>query len=149
MGAESSGEKAIAVGNLEYVFLGGSVGGEGARDALFPHGEILAGVKHHDGFAGRAGGGVDAHNLTHRNCGQTKGVGVAQVGLIGEGQLRDVINTLNVIRRKVHLLEFLSVKWGVVIHVTHNLFQSSALNLAQLLTTHAFNALVPIHNKNR
>ena len=145
VGTQTAGEQPIAVRDLEDVFLRGSVGGEGAGDALRPHCKVLACVKHYNRLAGGAGRGVDAHNLAHRDGGKAEGVVVAKARLVCKWQFGDVLDAVDVIGREVHLLEPLAVERGVVVTVIHNFFQSSTLDFAQLVAVHTLNTFVPIH----
>ena len=54
MGSETSSEESVAISHLEDIILTGTVGGEGTGDSLRPHGEVLTGIEHHNGFACRS-----------------------------------------------------------------------------------------------
>ena len=60
-------------------------------------------------------------------------------------QFGDVLDAVDVIGCEVHLLEPLAVEGSVVITVIYDFLQSSALDFAQLVAVHTFNAFVPIH----
>ena len=51
MSTETSGEKTVTVSNLENVILACTIGGESTGDGLRPHGKVLTGIKHNNGFA--------------------------------------------------------------------------------------------------
>ena len=88
---------------------------------------------------------MDSDNLTHRHCGESEGVVVPEVEFVGEGQLGDVVNTLDVAWFESHLLELLPVEGGVVIDILSHLHQTTALDLTKLFAIHALNAFVPNH----
>ena len=84
-----------------------SAGGEGARHDLGPDRDVLAGVGDDDGFAGGAGGGVQAHDVAHGAGEESVGVGVAQIGFDGEGQPGDVGECLDRVGGQVARLQAL------------------------------------------
>ena len=88
---------------------------------------------------------MDTHNLTHGHGSQSERIVVAQVELVGEGQLGDVINALDVTRLQAHLLKLLPIERCVVIHILRHLDQTATLNFAKLFAIHAFNAGIPNH----
>ncbi len=90
VGAQTAGEESVAEGVLQDVAAMQTAGGEGARHDLGPDLDILAGVGDHDRLAGGAGGGVQPHDIAHGAGEEPEGVGVAQIGLDGEGQALDV-----------------------------------------------------------
>ena len=131
MRAESAGEKAIAIGVLDDVALVQAAGGEAAHHHRRPHGHVVFGVGHDDGLAGGAARGVDAHDVLERAGEQPEGVGVAQVGLGGEGQLGQVGERLDVRGREGVTLQALAEQFDPFVGVSHDGLQPVELQFAQ------------------
>jgi len=83
--AEAAGEQAVAVGVLHHVAPVHAAGGEGARHDARPDVDVRLGVGDHDRLARGTAGGVQAHDLAHVAGEEAEGIGVAQIGLDGEG----------------------------------------------------------------
>ena len=62
---------------------------------VLPDVDVLGGVGHHDGLAGRAAGCVQPNDFRHLAGEQTERVSVPQVGLLHERQLLDVLQRLD------------------------------------------------------
>ena len=88
--AEAAGEESIAVGNLEHVLVGESVHREAARGGVGPDFDVALAVGNADRLARRSRGAVEAHDFGHRRGGEPGGVFIAQIGLLHEGELREV-----------------------------------------------------------
>ncbi len=91
VGAETAGEEAVAVAVLDHVAPVDAAGDEGPDHDLLPDLDVLPGVGDDDGLPGRARGGVEADDLLHGAGEEAERVGVSQVGLHREGQLRQVL----------------------------------------------------------
>jgi hypothetical protein len=131
VGAEAAGEQAIAVGVLDDVARVQAAGGEAAHHDLGPHRHVVLGVGHDDGLAGGAAGGVHAHDVPQRGGEEPEGVGVAQVGLGGEGQLGQVGERLDVCRRQFACLQALAEKLDALVGMADDALQPVELQLAQ------------------
>ena len=97
-----------------------AAGGEGADHDAGPDLQILLGVGDDDGLAGGAAGGVQADHLLHRAGEQAERIGVAQVGLDGERQVRDVVERAQVGRGEAALLHALAEQLHVVVGRAHD-----------------------------
>ena len=64
--AHTTGEQAIAVGNLADIFSGTACSGDGAGTAVFPQVNVLLGVERYHATAGSTGGGVDTRTVFQR-----------------------------------------------------------------------------------
>ena len=86
MRAQPAGEQAVAVGIVDDVARPRAAGVERARHQVGPGVDVARRVAHHRRPAGRAARGVHAHALLARDGQHAEGIGVAQVGLGGEGK---------------------------------------------------------------
>ena len=131
VGAEPAGEESVAEGVLEYVAAVQSAGGEGARHDLAPHRDVFAGVGDDDRLAGGAGGGVQAHDVAHGTGEESVGVGVAQIGLDGEGQPGDVGEPSDGLRGQVARLQALAEQRHVGVGARDHRAQAAQLDFFQ------------------
>ena len=88
--AEPAGEEPVAVGVLQQVAGLDAAGRQGAGDEVAPGVDVGARVADGGGVAGRAGGGVHAHDLVAGPREHAERVVVAQVDLGGERQVGEV-----------------------------------------------------------
>ena len=93
---KTAGEQAVAVEVLHDVGAAEAASEEPALHDLGPHVHVFFGVAHDDGLAGGAGTCVQAHDFAHVDGEQTVRVGVTQILLHGEGELRNVFESLDV-----------------------------------------------------
>ena len=105
MDAQPPREQSVPVGVVDHVIGGGPAHGEGPGHHVGPQVYVRAGVRHHRRFAGGAAGCVDPHDVSQGDGQQAEGVVIAEVGLGGEGQLRQVVEGANVVGRHLPLLE--------------------------------------------
>ena len=131
--AESAGEQAVAVGHVHLVARARARGAHRARHDVRPGVDVLRGVADHRGLAGGARGGVDAHDLVHRHREHAEGIGLAQVGLGGERELRQVGERAAVAGFNAGGVEFLPEARHVVVRVRERPAQALELQAAQLL----------------
>ena len=89
--AMAAGEQAVGVGVVDEHARPDARHRHAPRHQLGPRVEVGACVAHDRRLAVGAAGGVHAHELLARNREQPEGVVVAQVGLGGEGQAREVV----------------------------------------------------------
>ena len=87
---QAAGEQTVAVSVLHDVAVRDAAGRQAAHHRVGPHVHVFLGVRHHDGLARGAAGGVQPHHLRHGAGKQTEWVRVAQIRLHGERQFDDV-----------------------------------------------------------
>ena len=120
MRPQPAGEQAVAVGVLDDVPLMQPAGGEAAQHDVGPDLDVLLRVGDDDGFAGRAAGGVQAHDLLHRAGEQAERIGVPQVGLARERQLGQILQRLHVLRRHPPFLHPFAEQGDVIVGALHD-----------------------------
>ena len=130
--AQSAGEQAVAVGVLHDVAVMQTAGGEAAHHHRGPHLQVLLRVSDDDGLAGGAAGGVQAHDLLHRAGEQPEGIGVAQIGLHGEGQQRNVVERADVFGHHPAFVQARAEERHVVVGARDDLAQAAELQRGQL-----------------
>ena len=84
--AQPAGEQAVAVGVVDDVARPRPAGVERARHQVGPQIDVARRVADHRRPPRRAARGMDAHALLARDGEHAEGIGVAQVGLRGEGK---------------------------------------------------------------
>ena len=75
---------------------------------------------------------MQAHDLLHRAGEQAKGIGVAQVGLLREGQFGDVGERPHILRRQAALAHAFVEQGDMVISALDDELQPLKLQVAQL-----------------
>jgi hypothetical protein len=143
---QAPGKKSVTVSYMDHVMLRPPGHHQGPGHHLRPVFNILPGVTHHGGFAGRTRGGMDAHNIAH-GCGKKSvGVIIPQVLLDGEGQLAEIRQGLDVSRLDPFILKGLPVKGHPFINPPHRLPEPLRLQVFQTLPGHGLNFPVPVGN---
>ena len=127
VGAQAAGEQAVAVGDMHLVAGPAAGGVDGARHQLRPHVDVVPGVADHGRLAGGAAGGVHAHHLLARHGEHAERIGVAQVLLGGEGELRQVGEGFQVVRLYAGLVELAPVVGDVVVGMLERPAQAGQL----------------------
>ena len=117
MRAKAAGEQAIAIGIVDDHAGAAAGGADRARHHVRPDVDIGSGVADHDRLAGRAGGGVDAHQFFARHGEHVEGIVVAQIRLHGERKFREIGELPEIGRMHAGLIEGLPVMRDVVIGV--------------------------------
>ena len=107
----------------------------------------MLGVEGDDALAGRAGGGLNAHAVLQRTRDQTVRIGFAQVVLGDEGQLVQVVDALDIVRRYALFFHLLTVVRHVIPHIAHLLNQALVLPCEDLLPagTFDFRLIIAFH----
>jgi hypothetical protein len=136
--AEAAGEQAVAVGDVHLVATPATGRADRARNHVGPGVDVVLGVADDGRFAGRAAGGVQSHHVVHRHGKHAVGVVVAQVGLGGEGEFRQVVEGLDVVRVHAQRIEALTVQRHIVVGVVQAPAQALQLMLAQLVDAGGF-----------
>ena len=110
MRAQTAGEEAVAVADVDDVVLAAVGVLDAARKALAPDVEIVLGVAAHCRHAGGAGGHVNLLHLGERRGEHPVRIVVAQVLLGDERRLLEVVKALDRVRVKAGLVEALLVE---------------------------------------
>ena len=132
VGAEPAGEEAVAVGVLDHVVRTDAAGREAPDHDARPDVDVLLRVRHHDRLAGRAARGVQAHDLRERAREEAERVRVAQVRLLGEGQLRDPLQRVDAGGRDAPRVHALPQQLDPLVGAGHDRLQPSELHVPQL-----------------
>ena len=106
--ADTRGPQAVAGGDMDAVFGGQARIFVAARELDGPVIDVLLGVGNDHRRAGSAAGRMDAHDLLGRNGGDSQRIGFAQVALVGEGQLAEILGGLDI--GQVDIGEFLRIE---------------------------------------
>ena len=106
--ADACGPQAITRRDVDAVFARAADGTVAASEHLGPVVNVLLGVRDDDGGAGRARRGVDANDFFVGNRLDSQGIRLAQVCLLGEGKLLEVL--LRADGRHVDARELLGVE---------------------------------------
>ena len=117
MRAKPPGEQSIAVGHMADVARTPARGPDGPRNQVRPIVDIALGIADHGRLAGRAGRGMDADQLLARDGEHAEGIVVAQILLVGEGELRQISQRMQVFGMHARLVETLAVEGRVLIGV--------------------------------
>lgn len=102
---KASGEETVAEGHVQKVAGAGSGSHHGARHDFSPEIEVGRGVPDHGRLASGAGGGMQPSHLAERHCEEPERILLAQVGLGGERQMREIIERLEGVLREPSLIE--------------------------------------------
>src|ERR1035441_4712495 len=118
--AQSAGEQTVAVGVLHHVAVIQAAGRKRPHHHGGPDVQVLLRVGHHNRFAGGAAGSVYADHVPHGAGKEAEGIGVAQVGLGGEGQVPYVGESVEPVGREVALVEPLAEELDAVVGAPHH-----------------------------
>lgn len=143
MSAQSARKKSISVRYLEDVRTICAISRESSRQTFGPHRQIFARVAYYRRFSRSTRRSVDADNLTHRHGTKSERIIIPQIIFRGEGQLHDVVYTVDVVGSDVQFLHFLAVERRVVIHPLYRFLQPDPLQSPHALPIHAFDAFIP------
>ena len=134
--AEPAGEQAVAVGVVHLHAGADAAGPQRAGDERRPALEVALRVADDGRAAGRAARRVDAGDLLHRHGEHAERVGLAQVGLRRERQLRDIRQRADVVGVHARLVELARVERHVRVGVPHGLLQPLELERLDLGAGH-------------
>ena len=136
--ARAAGEEAVAIGNLNDVVRAAARGGDAARHQLRPHVHIVLRIAGDDGAAGGAAGALDAHDVVQRRGEQAVGELVAQVGLLHEGQVFEIVHIADVLGADALGVHARAVDGNVVVFVFHRPAQALGLEGVKLIAADGF-----------
>ena len=133
MRAQTAGKEAIAIGIVHDVAGSHARGTQRPRDEIGPVGDVARGISHDGRFARRAGTGMHTYDLLARDREKPEGVVVAQVALVGEGELGEVRQRVKIVGMHPRLVEPLPIHRHVVIGMTQRPFQPPQLQRANFV----------------
>ena len=136
MRAETAGEESVAVGDLHDVVARDTVHGQAARRAVRPDVEVALGLRDADRLAGRARGAVEAVDLAHRRGSEAIGVLVAEIRLLHERELGEVLERHEVAGLYAFLVAAAAEQRHALVLVGDELLKLGELHCAQLLDGH-------------
>ena len=138
MRAEAAGEEAVAVGDLDDVVRAAARGGDAARHQFGPDIHIVLRIAGNDGMAGGAAGALYAHDVVQGRGEQAVGELVAQVGLLHEGQVFEVVHIADVLGADALGVHARAVDGDVVVFVFHRPAQALGLEGVKLIAADGF-----------
>ena len=145
MRAEAASEKPVAVGHVDDVAARGPGCGKGTGHHRGPVADVALGVAGDGGFARGAGGGVDAHDVVLGHGEQAEGVVVAQVLLLGKGQVAHVGQAPDVGGSDAALVEGLPVEGDVSVHPFAQRLEAFELQCLELFPGQGFDVHIENH----
>ena len=137
MRAEAAGEQAVAVGIVDDVARPRAAGVERARHQVGPGVDVARRVADHGRPAGRAARGMDAHALFARDGQHAVGIGVAQVGLGGEGKALEIVELAEIVGMHARRLALGAVRRLVLVGMAQHGLQALELQRAQRIERHS------------
>ena len=145
VGTESAGEESVSVGHLHGVVGTDPDGGEGPGEGLGPVVQVVLGVSHEGGLPGGSRGHVVPDDLVVRDGEHLRRVVVAQVLLVHERELGDVLQAGDVVGMDLVLDHPVVVELVEGVEVVDELLELTVLEGFELLLGHAFDLRVPVH----
>ena len=136
--AETAGEQAVTVGIVHHLPAFAAGTDDGPRNEAAPPIEIAEGVADDRRQTRRARGGVDACDLVLWDGEESERVVVAEVLLVRERQLRNVVEARDVCRSDAEFVEGLPVEGHLLVHRRHRRLEVLQLVGAQLVQAHPF-----------
>ena len=136
MGAKTTGEQAVAIGNLQNAALTAISGMDPAGKAVGPLIEVVLSVANNAGRARGAGGAMNTGDFLTRNREHIEGIGIAQILLHREGELRKIGKARDIRRGYTSLVERLLVERNAIVNVLGQVLKSLKLQLLELRTRH-------------
>ena len=143
--AEGAGEQAVVEGDLDHIVLGDAAGGQHARHEVRPGLDVVPGVAHDRGHAGRSRRSVEADDLPERQGEQPVRIVVPQIALGRKGKLAEVFERSQIVGIELDLVEFFAVKGNVLVHPAQGRLEPLELQLRKLFPVHAFAFRLPVH----
>ena len=131
--SRAAGEEAVAVADLDDVVGGSARGDYRARAGRVPEVDVVLRVEGDDAASRRSARGLDADAVAQRHAEQPVGIGLAQVVLADEGQLRDVGEALDVLGLHAVVVHLFAVVGRVLVGVLHRADEALGLPFRDLL----------------
>ena len=113
-------------------------GGQAAAGQFGPVVQVAGGIAHHHGLAGGAAGSVQADDVVTRHGEQAEGVIVAQILLLGEGQVLQIGQALDVAGFDAALVKAFTVEGHIGIDTGTKVLQTAQLQGFDILAGQRF-----------
>ena len=139
--AQTAGEQAIAVGNVDHVARTTTRCANRARHQIGPVVNVFGRVAHHCGLACGARRCMHAHHLVARHGKHAEGVVIAQVFFVGEGELGQVGQGLQIVRVYALVIKSFAVVRHVVVGVLQRPAQALQLQRLNFVAAGGFNGV--------
>ncbi len=139
---ESAREQPVAVGDVHRHAAPPARRPNRARDQIAPGGDVVARIADHRGFAGGAGGGVNARHLVPGHGEKAEGIGVAQVRLGGERKASQIRERAQLAGMHAGRVELAGIAGVVRIGVMQRRAQTFELQGLDLIAARAQNRLL-------
>ena len=133
MGTQAAGEQTIAIGNMDHVPRTATSGADRTSHHRGPGVDVVLRVTHYDRLAGRATGGVHAHDLAQGNGEKTKGIGIAQILFHRKRKLGQIFQALQIVWMYALGLTLHPVVLDLIVGVAHRPLQPFHLQGTQLV----------------
>ena len=131
MRAQAAGEQAVTVGIVDDVARPRAAGVERARHEVGPGADVARRVAHHRRPAGGAARGMNAHALFARDGQHAVRIGIAQVGLGGEGKALEIVEVAEIVGMHPRRLALGAVRRLVLVGMAQHGLQALELQGAQ------------------
>ena len=144
MRAQAPGKQTIAVGIVNDVTTACAGRMHGARHQARPVFDIGLGVANDRGLAGGAAGCMDACHIFQGTREHAKGIGVAQIGLVSEGNAPQIVGRAHLFRNNPGLIEAPSVQFHVIVGIAQRCPEAIKLQVLQRVARHGFGCGVEV-----
>ena len=132
---------------MDNILVGAAGSGESAGNAFVPDIQVVAGIADDDLLSRGATGSMQTDNILHGHGEKTVGIGIAKILLIAEGQLVQVVDGPDIVRRDAGLLHLAAVEGNVFIYAAHRRGKALILQGDDLLTRRSldFGRIISFH----
>ena len=143
--AETAGEQAVTIGNMDNILSGCAAGRHGAGHHFAPEFQVVSGIAKHLLLACRAGGRLDTNDVAHRHSKETVGIVLSQLIFIGERQFGNIVDGLDIARQDAGSIKFFLVGRDIFVNTFDAICQFCALQRTHFLAGHGLAFFIPIH----
>ena len=138
MGTKTACEEPIAVGDLNDIVLTAACRCQRTGDHFRPDLNVVCGIAGNDRLTGCAGGTLNTDDILFVSREETEGEFVAQVGLVGEGQLGNVGEGLDILGLDTECVHALTVQGNALVAELDGFLQAGQLQRLQFVSVHTF-----------
>ena len=135
----AAGKESVAIANLHNILLGAACRHDRACGAFFPKVNVMLCVESDNALACCAGGRLDSDAVFEVCAEKSIGICLAQIRLGEEGQLVNILHTLDVLGFYAFFVHQVAVIFDVFINVLDLLDDFFILNCQYLFTGGCFN----------